>query len=90
MLDFKTSVKFRKDLKRMEKQGKDLSLMDEVIGKLQTGKPLEAKYRDHQLKGKYAGHRECHVAPDWLLIYIVNNKKLILTATDTGSHSELF
>jgi mRNA interferase YafQ len=90
MLDFKTSVKFRKDLTRMEKQGKDLSLMDEVIEKLQHRKPLDAKHQDHPLKGKYAGCRECHVAPDWLLIYKVDSQKLVLIANRTGSHSELF
>ena len=60
-----------------------------MINTLLEGKPLEEKYRDHGLVGKYAGHRECHIFPDWLLIYYVDNKSLILIAVRTGTHSDL-
>jgi mRNA interferase YafQ len=74
----------------MIKQGKDLSLLDDVIEKLQKRKPLTSKYRDHPLKGKYLGCRECHIASNWLLIYKIKNEILTLLAQRTGSHSELF
>ncbi len=90
MLGFATTAKFRKDRKLMRKQGKDLSLLDAVIVKLRNREQLEPKYRDHQLSGKFAKLRECHILPDWLLIYIIDNNKLVLTATRTGSHSDLY
>jgi mRNA interferase YafQ len=90
LLTLEPSSQYRKDRKLMKKQGKNLSLLDSVIKKLQKRELLEAKHRDHPLKGKYAGCRECHVAPDWLLIYKTDNRKLVLIANRTGSHSELF
>ncbi len=89
MMELKTTGKFRKDYKRCKKRGLDMSLLEEVIDTLLAGKPLEEKYHDHGLAGQYAGHRECHILPDWLLIYYVNNKSLILTAVRTGTHSDL-
>ena len=89
-MKFETTNQYRKDIKRVKKQGFDLSLLDDVIETLLEQKQLDPKYSDHALKGNYIGHRECHIKPDWLLIYAINNKKLILTATRTGSHSELF
>jgi len=68
----------------------DLSSLDEVINTLLEQKPLDPKYNDHALIGNYYGHRECHIKPDWLLIYAIDKGRLILTATRTRSHSELF
>ena len=90
MLTLKTTAKFRKDYKRMKSQGKDMSLLENVIDTLLEEKPLEAKHRDHPLSGSYIGFRECHILPDWLLIYAINHGQLILTASRTGTHSDLF
>lgn len=90
MLSLKTTTKFRKDYKRMKKQGKDLSLLQKVINDLLAEKILSEKHRDHALTGNYVGFRECHIQPDWLLIYAVDHGQLILTASRTGTHSDLF
>ncbi len=76
----------------MYKQGKNLDLIDEVVWQLANGNRLAAKYNDHKLwnSKKYKDCRECHIEPDWLLIYKIENDKLILTLTDTGTHSDLF
>ena len=88
--ELETTARYRKDIKRVRKQGLDLSLLDAVIQTLLDGKPLDPKYKDHALIGNYLGFRECHIKPDWLFIYAIDKGKLILTATRTGSHSELF
>lgn len=80
---------FQKGLKRAEKRGFDLERLREVVEKLQQGETLDERYRDHKLKGNKADYRECHIQPDWLLIYKIDNKVLILTLVATGSHSEL-
>ena len=67
-----------------------MGLLDEVIQTLIEEKPLDPKHRDHELLGRYDGFRECHIQPDWLLIYARDNEQLVLTATRTGSHSDLF
>ena len=85
----KTTGKFRKDYKRCKKRGLDMDLLENVINTLLEGKPLEEKYHDHGLVGQYAGHRECHILPDWLLIYYIDNESLVLTAVRTGTHSDL-
>ena len=90
MLTLKTTTKFRKDYKRMQKQGKDMSLLKVVIDDLLEEKILDAKYLDHPLAGRYLGFRECHIQPDWLLIYAVDKGQLLLTTSRTGSHSDLF
>jgi mRNA interferase YafQ len=90
MLVLETTVKYRKDLKLMHKRGLDLSLLEAIIEKLKSQEPLEAKHRDHPLKGNYIGFRECHIEPNWLLIYAIDNNRLILTASRTGTHSDLF
>ena len=90
MMKFETTGQYRRDIKRIKRQGLDLSLLDDVVQVLLKGELLDPKYNDHALKGNYAGHRECHIKPDWLLIYAINKGGLILTATRTGSHSELF
>lgn len=90
MLELKTTTKFRKDYKLAKKRGLNLSLLQEVIDKLLAGEVLDEKYRDHALFGKYIGFRECHIQPDWLLIYVIDHDQLLLTATRTGTHSDLF
>ena len=81
---------FKRDLKLAKKQGKDTERLLNIIGKLSNGEPLEEKYRDHILTGDYKGCRECHVEPDWLLIYEIFNDILVLMVYRAGSHSELF
>ncbi len=76
-------------LKRLEKEGKDLSLLRAIIRMLQEQKPLDKKHKDHKLKGNLKGLRECHVEPDWVLIYAIDKKQLILTCSRTGSHSKI-
>ena len=90
MLDVYFSAKFRRDYKRIQKQGKDVNRLLSVVDTLAAEKPLERKYRDHAMNGDFIGHRECHIEPDWLLIYKVEEDALLLTLTRTGSHSELF
>ena len=90
MLRLKTTTKFKKDYKRIKKQGRDISLLASVIDDLLNGNVLDEKYQDHPLVGDYTGFRECHIQPDWLLIYAIDNDQLILTASRTGSHSDLF
>ena len=90
MLTLITTTQFRKDLKRIKKRGLNLNSLKFVLDTLQKQEPLPLKYKDHALVGNYKGFRECHIDPDWLLIYTVCNEKLILTAARTGSHSDLF
>lgn len=86
----KPTSKFKQDLKTAKKRGYDLSLLQDVLEILASGEPLPEKYRDHNLLGNYKGCRECHITPDWLLIYEVSESQLILYLTRTGSHSDLF
>jgi mRNA interferase YafQ len=83
---------FKKDYRLMMKQGKDIALLDEIIGELSVPNPLPESNRDHPLKGDYKGYRECHVEPDWLLIYgyetLEDNERQLLLVR-TGSHSDL-
>lgn len=79
---------FRKDLKRAKKRGLNLRLLSEVVDKLQCGEPLPEKNKDHALTGNWKEHRECHIQPDWLLIYRIVEDKLILSLVRTGSHSD--
>lgn len=81
---------FKKDFKAIVKQNLDVSLFEEVVKLLIEGKQLPEKYNDHPLTGNLKGYRECHIKPDWLLIYFVEEDVLVLTLTRTGSHSELF
>ena len=89
MMELKTTSKFKKDYKRCKKRGYDMTLLKDVINTLLAEKPLEEKHRDHALVGKYTGFRECHVLPNWLLIYCIDDGSLILTAARTGTHSDL-
>jgi len=79
---------FKKDFKRVSSQGKDLSKLEVVIETLLIGEKLDQKYKDHSLIGKWKNHRDCHLEPDWVLIYRLTQDSLILERT--GSHSELF
>lgn len=79
---------FKKDIKRLQKRGKDLRKIKAVIDLLLSETPLPPKNRDHQLRGNWAGHRDCHIEPDWLLIYRLLENELRLERT--GSHSDLF
>jgi mRNA interferase YafQ len=90
MLELVTTGQFRKDYKRLKKRGYDMKLLEEVIESLQKEQALAQRYRDHGLLGDYAGFRECHILPDWLLIYVVDKGKLLLTASRTGTHADLF
>jgi mRNA interferase YafQ len=86
----KPTSRFKKDLKRIEKRGYDISLLVTVVKKLSNGEVLGEIYNDHALKGNYLDCRECHVTPDWLLIYEVSADTLFLYLTRTGTHSDLF
>ena len=81
---------FKKSYKLMIKRGLDMSALDHVVDQIRFGKKLDEKYRDHALSGVYEGFRECHIKPDWLLIYLIEDNILTLTLVDTGTHSDLF
>lgn len=89
-LEVKYSSKFKKGLKTAVKRGLDISLLENVVEKLKNRMPLEEKYQDHSLKGKMSKYRECHIQPDWLLVYLIEKDVLVLTLIDIGSHSDLF
>jgi mRNA interferase YafQ len=80
----------KRDVKRMQKRGKDLSKLIAVLDLLASGEPMPEKYRDHLMKGEMRGYRECHVEPDWLLVYRIFEDMSILSASGTGTHSDLF
>lgn len=82
--------RFQKDLKRIAKRGYNTELLTAVIKKLANGEPPAQKHRDHALTGDYADCRECHITPDWLLIYEISDDTLLLYLTRTGTHSDLF
>ena len=86
----KPTTQFKRDLKKAQKQNKNLDLLNKVLQQLADGIPLPEKNRDHALTGNYAGCRECHIQPDWLLIYENAEETLFLYLTRTGSHNELF
>ncbi len=90
MYSVRPTTKFQKDLKRVKKRGYDISLLTDIIKMLAAGEPLPQKNKDHQLSGDYADCRECHITPDWLLIYELSETELFLYLTRTGSHSDLF
>ena len=82
--------KFKKDLKTAIKRGYNIALLEIVIDILASGQELPAKYKDHRLIGNYKGCRECHITPDWLLIYEIHGNELFLYLTRTGTHNDLF
>lgn len=90
MLEVVLSNRFKKDLKLAAKRGFDLSLLESIVDQLAAQQPLPEKNRDHDLTGDYIGFRECHIRPDWLLIYRVDGEQLMLFLFRTGTHSDLF
>ena len=86
----KVTTAFRKDYKLAIKRGMKMELLDAIIETLSMGDVLLPEYRDHELSGKWKGNRECHIQPDWLLIYRIDDTVLVLTLTRTGKHSDLF
>lgn len=85
----KTTTQFKKDYKLAMRRGLNLNLLDDIIIQLSQGKSLPYKNKDHALSGNWHGHRECHISPDWLLIYRIESDTLVLTLTRTGTHSDL-
>lgn len=88
--EIKYTTKFKKDVKLIVKRGKDLNKLGDIVEKLANKEVLEEKFRDHELAGLYKGFRECHIEPDWLLIYRYIEGVLVLSLSRTGSHSDLF
>lgn len=86
----KFTTQFKRDLKLAKKQNKNIDKLFEIIEILADGNQLPAKYRDHELTGNYTDTRECHIEPDWLLIYEIREEILVLMLNRVGSHSELF
>ena len=84
------TTQFKKDFKLAERQGLNVDELQKVILMLANGEMLPEEYKDHELKGNYNGHRECHIEPDWLLIYKISESILVLSLVRTGSHSRLF
>lgn len=84
------TTQFKKDCKLMKRRGRNLDDLRDIVTMLQAGEPLPERNRDHELTGNLAGFRECHIQPDWLLIYLVLNDRLVLSLMRTGSHSDLF
>jgi mRNA interferase YafQ len=82
--------KMARDLKRVKRRGKNIDKLDFVLEMLVNNRPFPEKYKDHQLRGKYLGFRECHIEPDWLLMYRIIEERLVLSATGTGTHTDLF
>ena len=87
--EIKFTSKFKKDVKIAKKQNKNIEKLFEVIELLADGQTLDTKYRDHSLIGNYKNTRECHIEPDWILIYEIRNDILVLILNRVGSHSEL-
>ena len=92
MLELELTSQFKRDLKKIVKQRKNKALLDVVVEHLQRQESLHSKHKDHQLTGNWHGYRECHITPDWLLIYkiIQNDCVQLLRLARTGSHSDLF
>ena len=88
MRAIRRTSQFKKDVKLMKKRGKDMGKLKEVLEKIISGQALEPRYRDHALIGQYKGTRECHIEPDWLLIYELGHDEVVLVRT--GTHADLF
>lgn len=84
------TTKFKKDYKLAIKRHLEINLLDDIIRALSQGETLPEKNKDHELSGNWAGHRECHIQPDWLLVYRIDDDILVLTLTRTGTHSDIF
>lgn len=90
MFEVVPSGRFKKDLKTAIRRGYNIDLLENVVNKLAQGEKLESKYRDHELSGELKGLRECHITPDWLLIYQIIDNEVVLYLSRTGTHSDLF
>ena len=90
MLEIEFTNKMKRDVKLMKKRGKDISKLTETLNLLASRKPMPERYHDHPLEGNLKDFRECHIEPDWLLVYQIFKNKLILSASGTGTHSDLF
>lgn len=90
MLKIRFFSKFKKDMKIIKKRNYDEEKLWKVVDMIANGKKLDSKYQDHDLIGNYKGCRECHISPDWLLIYEIKESELVLVLTRTGTHSDLF
>ncbi len=90
MLEVILSNRFKRDLKVIKKRGYNLDLLNDIVDKLAAENPLDAKYHDHSLTGDFIGFRECHIQPDWLLIYRVDAEEVFLLLSRTGTHSDIF
>jgi mRNA interferase YafQ len=90
MYSIRTTAQFRRDVKRCQRQGKDMSLFKVLNETLIAGQTLPEKYRDHALMGNWRGHRDCHITPDWLLIYRIDTDEQEIEYVRMGSHAELF
>ena len=90
MLRFRTTTQFEKDYKRMQKRGKDIEKLDAVMHRLINEETLNPQHRDHFLMGSFKDRRECHIEPDWLLVYKLSRKEKMITFERTGSHSDIF
>ena len=89
-LTIKPTTQFKKDFKLAKRRHMNLELLKDIITKLANGEPLPDKNKDHALSGDWIGHRECHIQPDWLLVYRIEDDVLVLTLSRTGTHSDLF
>ena len=90
MRTFSRTSQFKKDVKRAEKRGKDMAKLQVVLELLNDGEPLSAEFRDHPLRGNFAGSRDCHIEPDWVLIYTLTENDTHVRFERTGTHSDLF
>lgn len=90
MYTIKPTSQFKKDLKLSERRGYNIELLTEIIKKLAAGESLAEKNKDHALTGNFKGCRECHITPDWLLVYEIEKTDLFLYLTRTGTHSDIF
>lgn len=88
--EIKNTTQFKKDYKLARRRGLNIDLLKDVVTRLANGEPLDPRHKDHPLSGEWSGHRECHIQPDWLLIYRYENDILVLALTRTGTHSDLF
>lgn len=87
--DLDSTNQFKKDLKTIIKRGYDMSLIDCVVETLRKGEKLPEKHKDHAMGGKWKGHRNCHITPDWVLLYKIDKNVLVLALSRTGTHSDL-
>ena len=88
--EIKNTPQFKKDYKLAKRRGLDINLLKGIITKLANGEVLAPKHKDHPRSGDWVGHRECHIQPDWLLVYPYDNDVLVLTLSRTSTHSDLF